>query len=118
MLKKMRHTILMAASAGILTAGPAGAQLKENADGWEQRRIGNKVCFTQHAHYGESPAWPTKAGARAYAIRQWEGMTKWEYGKAWGSYQRAVGKTMDCSKSGSRWLCRTKARPCRPAGRR
>jgi hypothetical protein len=56
MLKKMRLTILIAAGAGILTAGPAGAQIKENADGWEQRRIGNKVCFTQHAHYGESPA--------------------------------------------------------------
>ena len=97
---------------------PAAAQSFNNADAWDQRRYGGKICFTEHTHYGESPSWPTKKGARRYAIRSWEEFTTWEYGKAWGRYRRAIARTMNCEKTAGRWICRTEARPCRLAGRR
>ena len=79
-----------------------------------QARVGSKVCMTEHEHYGEGTM-PTKRAAQHLAIRSWSAFTAFEYGREWGSYRLAAGKTMDCSKSGDLWLCKTRARPCRPA---
>lgn len=79
-----------------------------------QARIGNKVCMTEHEHYGEGTM-PTRHAARLLAIRSWSRFTAFEYGREWGSYRLAAGKRMDCSQSGASWLCKTYARPCRPA---
>lgn len=79
-----------------------------------QARVGAKVCMTEHEHYGEG-SMPTRRAAERAAIRSWSGFTAFEYGRPWGSYRLAAGKTMDCSSSGGRWFCKTRARPCRPA---
>lgn len=79
-----------------------------------QTRVGSKVCMTEHEHYGEG-SMPTKHAARLLAIRSWSGFTALEYGREWGSYRLAAGKKMDCSESAKSWLCKTYARPCRPA---
>ncbi|MEM7776672.1 MAG: hypothetical protein AAF732_13765 [Pseudomonadota bacterium] len=85
----------------------------DNAATHQQARYGGKTCFVTHQHYGESPSWPTKKGARRAAIRKWEAFTTWEYGKRWGSYRLARGKRMSCDRSGGRWHCATTAYPCR-----
>lgn len=94
-------------------ATPAAAQIKENIDSWPKARVGGKLCLASHAHYGESPPWPSKRGAKKAAIRAWEAMTVWEYGKRWGRYSRATGKRLKCAKNSGRWVCSTTARPCR-----
>ncbi|MGI9423395.1 MAG: hypothetical protein ACR2PA_09385 [Hyphomicrobiaceae bacterium] len=109
----MFQVIVAAIFSLFLLQVPAHAQLRENADGWAQMRIGGKICFAEHEHYGESPPWPSKRGARAYAIRTWENFTSWEYGKRWGSYRRAVAKRLTCNRASGKWVCSTTARPCR-----
>lgn len=79
-----------------------------------QARVGGKVCMTEHEHYGEG-SMPTRRGAELSAMRSWSGFTALEYGRPWGRYALAAGKRMDCSGSGGRWVCKTSARPCRPA---
>lgn len=98
----------------LLAPGPAAAEVT-GLDGLHaQARVGSKVCMTEHEHYGEG-SMPTRRAAELAAIRSWSGFTAFEYGRPWGSYQLAVGKAMECSNSGSSWLCKTRARPCRPA---
>ena len=89
------------------------AQAKENAEYWPKTRVGGKLCFRSHEHYGESPPWPSKGGAKAAAIRKWENFTSWEYGKRWGRYASATGRRLSCSKAKGSWVCKTSARPCR-----
>ena len=112
-----RIAIMSVCVAGAVTfAGSAIAQgLKHNSDGWPQMKVGNKICFVKHAHYGESPSWPNKSGAKAYAIREWERFTTWEYGVKWGRYKNARVDWMRCSKKRSRWVCKTQAVACRRA---
>jgi hypothetical protein len=89
------------------------AQLKENADAWPKVRVDGKTCFASHEHYGESRPWVNKKGAVAYAVRQWESFTAWEYGKSWSNYRLATGKRTSCKQASGRWVCSTFARPCR-----
>ncbi len=89
------------------------ANANENADYWDKVRVGGKLCFKDHEHYGQSPPWVSRDGARAAAIRQWENFTVMEYGRSWGSYTQATGKRMSCDQKGGRWTCETSARPCK-----
>jgi hypothetical protein len=82
----------------------------------QQARVAGKICMTEHEHGGEG-ALASRRGAEAAAIRHWESFTAWEYGKPWGRYRLAVGKNMECANGGAVWVCNTRARPCRPAGR-
>ena len=86
---------------------------KENAEFWPKVMVKGKLCFKSHEHYGESPPWPSKSGARAAAIRQWEKFTVMEYGPVWGVHAKATGVRNTCNKVGGRWICSTSARPCR-----
>lgn len=112
---RFRTVVSAAIAAGLIaSAAPALAQQKfDNASSHQQGRYGSKICFVTHHHYGESPSWPNKAGAQKAAIRHWVSFVIWEYGKRWGSYKMARGKRMWCDKSGSRWVCKTTAYPCR-----
>jgi hypothetical protein len=78
-----------------------------------QARVGSRICMTEHEHYGESAPWVSRKGAEAAAIRHWATFTAWEYGRVWGAYASAVGKTMTCEQMGGMWVCKTTARPCR-----
>ncbi len=105
---------VLAIAAFHLFALPAMTlQAKENAEFWPKVKVGGKTCFKSHQHYGESPPWPSKRGAKAAAIRKWESFTTWEYGKAWGRYSNATGKSLSCAQAKGRWTCKTSARPCR-----
>lgn len=106
-----RHLQLVAIGLTIVMSSPASAY--ENHEMWEKVRYRGKICMKSHEHYGESPRWPSKKGARAYAHRAWERFTVWEYGKAWGSLRLAAGKRERCERSGQRWVCSVVARPCR-----
>ncbi|HEX5599513.1 MAG TPA: hypothetical protein VFX46_02650 [Hyphomicrobiaceae bacterium] len=112
----MMTRYLLAAIALIILTGPlASAAQALGLDFLHaQARVGNKVCMTEHEHYGEGTM-PTKQAAQSVAIRSWSDFTAFEYGRIWGSYRLAEGKRMDCSQTANGWLCKTYARPCRPA---
>ncbi len=101
--------------AAVLLSAPAFAQVTGLDGLHNQARIGGKICMTEHEHYGEGTMGSRK-GAEQAAMRSWASFTAWEYGAPWGRYNLAVGKSMDCAQSGSQWVCKTTARPCR-AGR-
>jgi len=110
---------LLALVIGIaITVTTTPAYAYENASFWPKVRIASKICFASHEHYGESPSWPSKPGATAAAIRAWINVTRLEYGARWADYKKAVGKSMTCSQTGNRWLCKTIARPCSTIQRR
>ena len=109
----MNKFVCLLPLCALALTSPSNAQIKENVDSWAKVKVGGKLCLASHEHYGESPPWPSKRGARKAAIRAWEGMTTWEYGKKWGSYRYATAKRLTCSKNAGRWKCSTTARPCR-----
>lgn len=98
---------------GLFSAIATPTNAYENHQMWEKVRVQGKLCMKSHEHYGQSPPWVTKKGAIAYAHRQWEGFTTWEYGKAWGKLRLAIGKRQRCQRSNGRWVCSIIARPCR-----
>lgn len=110
---KSSFPVLAIVACHFLALPAITAQAKENIDFWPKVKVGGKTCLQSHEHYGESPPWPSKRGARAAAIRKWESFTTWEYGKAWGRYANATGKNLRCSQAQGRWICKTSARPCR-----
>lgn len=77
-----------------------------------QARVGNKVCMTEHYHYG-SGSGSTKAAAQKDAIGSWQSFTDFEYGSDWARFSKAVAKRVSCSESGSGYSCQVEARPCR-----
>ncbi len=83
----------------------------------EQRREGNRICMVSHFHHGSSANQPNRKAAEAAAIKDWSGFTAWEYGSAWGSFNNAGSKKVECSTNGPSHGCSVEARPCRPAGR-
>jgi len=109
----MKTFTVIAAVVALGWAGTAAAQQFHASDSWAKVRVGGKVCFAAHEHYGMSPLWVSKRGAKAAAVRAWEASTIGEYGKRWGSYRRATGKRMKCVKKSAKWFCDTTARPCR-----
>jgi hypothetical protein len=109
----MRLLLVAAASVAVLSvSGPVFAQSTGLDKMHAQARVGGKTCMTEHEHYGEGTM-PSRRGAELAAKRAWTNFTAWEYGKSWGNYAAAADKKMDCSQSGSMWVCKTTARPCR-----
>lgn len=108
----LRVLLTVAAASAALAMNNSFAHA-ENADFWPKTKIGSKVCFSSHEHYGESRPWVSKKGAQAAAIRAWTKLTAWEYGPRWGNYRHATAKRMSCRAAGKRWVCATTARPCR-----
>lgn len=76
-------------------------------------RIGNKVCFSDHAHEGSSGSQPSQKVAMTEALRSWAGFVAWEYGSHWASWKLAVAQNASCGRSGGSWSCQVSARPCR-----
>ena len=109
----MRLFIATISTSFILAmAGPAAAE--EGMSGLHDKvRVGGKLCFSDHSHSGNSSGERSRKAAETAAIRNWQDFTAWEYGRAWGSYGLAVGKSMQCSGSGASWGCSLEARPCR-----
>ncbi|MDQ8698208.1 hypothetical protein [Hyphomicrobium sp. LHD-15] len=101
-------------AAMIFAAGlaPATADQTGFASMHNQARVGNKMCFTDHYHYG-SGSGSTKAAAEKDAIGSWASFTDFEYGSDWARYSKAVRKKMSCSQSGSGYSCQVEALPCR-----
>ena len=100
-----KRVYLQLIAASFLFGMSSTAPAYENHEMWEKVRTRGKLCMRTHEHYGESPAWPSKKGARKYARRAWESFTTWEYGKAWGKLRLAAGKREKCKQAGSRWIC-------------
>lgn len=115
-MRKALSIATAAALAAILGSSPLLAAKGQAVTGIDsihaKVRVGGKLCFADHEHYGEAES-ATRGGAEAAARRKWSIFTADEYGTAWGNYAAAVAKTMNCSAVGARWLCKTTARPCR-----
>ena len=109
----MRFSVVMISAAFILAmAAPAAAE-QGLASLHAKVRVGGKLCFADHSHSGYSSGERTRKLAESAAIRKWQSFTTFEYGSAWGSYNLATGKSMQCSGSGTSWGCSIDARPCR-----
>jgi hypothetical protein len=80
----------------------------------ESVRVGNKICFKDHFHFGSSTGEPSRKAAEAAAIRTWQSFTGWEYGRHWGRFAMAENKRISCSGSAGSFACNVEARPCRP----
>ncbi|NOT72114.1 MAG: hypothetical protein HOP09_12830 [Hyphomicrobium sp.] len=75
-------------------------------------RIGGRVCFDRHVHYGSSMGQSNVKAAQAAAVSSWYELVQLEYGSQWSSYQLAAGKDVKCSQSGAGWGCEVHATPC------
>lgn len=75
-------------------------------------RIGGRVCFDGHVHYGSSISQPNVKAAQAAAADSWYQLVQLEYGDQWSSYQLAAGKDVKCTQSGAGWGCEIHATPC------
>ena len=76
-------------------------------------RVGGKLCLTDHSHAGSSSGLATEKAAKAEAIRSWAGFTAWEYGTDWANINKAIRRSMSCSRSSSGWGCNLDANPCK-----
>lgn len=102
-------------AAGCFAAGlaPAYADQTGFAAMHSQARVGNKMCMTDHYHYG-SGSGRTKQAAERAAIQSWASFTDFEYGSDWARFGKAVGKRVSCTRTGSGGFdCQVEARPCR-----
>lgn len=92
----------------------SAALAKDDGLSWlhPQMRVGNKVCFVDHTHQGNSSGHASKKAALAAAITDYQNFTGWEYGSSWGTFSRAANKQVSCS-GGPPWSCNVEARPCR-----
>lgn len=77
-----------------------------------QARVGNKMCMTDHTHYGNGTG-ATQAAAQREAIASWQSFTDFEYGSAWASFRNAAARGQSCSRGGGNISCSVEARPCR-----
>lgn len=76
-------------------------------------RVGKKVCFDEHYHYGSSSGMATKAAAQKAAVASWYQLVNLEYGDAWSSFRKSYKQKMTCSQSGGGWGCDVESIPCR-----
>ena len=109
----------MAAVAAMAAMGAAPAASKQKTvalDGIASMhdivRVGNRLCFDGHYHYGSSSGQPTKAAAQAAAIDSWFQLVDLEYGAKWSSFRKSANKKVNCSQSGSGWGCEVESMPC------
>jgi len=82
------------------------------------RREGNRICMSDHWHYGASGAMQNRKAAQAQAIESWSSFTAFEYGSEWGNFAVAGGKKVECSDGPSGVTCNASARPCMVRGRK
>ena len=75
-------------------------------------RIGNRMCFDGHVHYGSSLGQANVKVAQTMAVESWYQLVQLEYGDQWSSYALAAGKDVKCSQSGAGWGCEIHATPC------
>ena len=54
-----------------------------------------------------------KGRAERKAKRDWRRKVKQQHGREWSKWRRAENRRFDCSKSGKKWTCRAKGKPCR-----
>ena len=102
----------LAAVAAAVVATVANADVTGFDAMHTQARVGNKMCMTDHWHYG-SGSGSTKAAAQKDAISSWQSFTDFEYGSDWARFSKAVAKKVSCSQSGGSYSCQVEARPCR-----
>jgi hypothetical protein len=75
---------------------------------------GNRVCFADHWHYGNSSGLATKRQAEIEAIKSWSGFVAFEYGDDWANFAKSGSKSMKCSAPyHGAWSCDLSARPCK-----
>ncbi len=83
---------------------------------WGEKGSNGKVCrvlLGTHNHHGRGHG-ASKSAAKAAAVKRWSGFTVWEYGKAWGHYSLAQGKSVSCNKARrGGWRCKVTAQPCK-----
>ena len=87
----------------------------------KQAQVGNKLCFVDHLHHGDSGPWETREQAVAGAARSWGSFTAFEYGSDWAEFALAHDQKMNCSQSdasrgGKVWSCKAEAKPCQTLG--
>jgi hypothetical protein len=111
MLRFVWIALLVLLPGAIAKADDTGvAQMLHDA-----RRVGNKLCLTDHAHDGYSSGAASRKAAEAEAVKAWAEFTAWEYGTDWAQWGKAVGKRLTCSEAGTSWGCHAEGRPCRDA---
>ncbi len=108
-----RRALHIAALSLFASTAP-GAMAHETglADIHQWRKERGITCMADHFHSGSGNG-PTKVLAQRAAIADWASFTVFEYGAAWGNYQRAGSRSMNCSQVGAGWSCSVEARPCR-----
>lgn len=99
--------------AGSLSVESAKADETGLASIHQWRKVGRKICFTEHRHYGSSAGHATRKAAQNAAITDWQGFTAFEYGLSWAYYKNAIEKTAGCKQEGGGWKCEVEAIPCR-----
>ena len=110
-LRQIFGACVLAAGFGVMAGGEAAAQ--GLSDLHSHVRVGNRVCFADHFHTGNSGGQSSRRAAERAAIQSWQDFTGFEYGAAWGRFSLAASKSVRCSPSGSSWSCEVAARPCR-----
>ena len=108
----LKTTSAAAAAALIMSVLPVSADETGLAGIHEMRREGNRLCFSDHFHYG-SASGATKKAAIAKAVDNWQQFTALEYGTSWGSWGKAGSKKIGCSGAGANWSCQIEGRACK-----
>lgn len=101
------------AIAGIFQISPAVADETGFHAIHDLRREGNKLCMSDHWHYGAGERKPNRKAAERDAAAAWSGFTAFEYGTTWANFALAAGKSFDCNPDGNGVVCGVNARPCR-----
>lgn len=110
----MRFATVVATAVliGGLSAAPAFAD-GDFSGTHDQVTIGKKVCFADHEHTGVKTAGSAKIATKL-AINAWVAFVKFEYGKAWASWNLSTGKSIKCSGGPTEYTCDVRATACRP----
>jgi hypothetical protein len=95
-----------------LVSGNALADETGLAGMHEMRKVGGKLCMTDHYHDGSGNG-ANQDIAMRQAISSWQAFTDLEYGSDWASYNNSVGKSASCGRSMGEVSCSISSRPCR-----
>lgn len=102
-----------AAEAAPRQKGGAMAAVSGFAAMHDLRREGNRLCFSDHWHYGSSAGQKSVKAAQAAAVRSWADFVVFEYDPTWANFNKASNKDVKCSQGSTGWGCDVSARPCR-----
>jgi len=118
-LRRFAVTVAAVAAVAAMTGLPANAAAKKKVviDGMAAMhgivKVGNRICFDEHYHYGSSAGQPTKAAAQKAAVDSWFQLVDLEYGSDWGNFNKSINKKVSCSQSTGGWGCDVESVPCR-----